>query len=100
MYSYSICFRETLPVRVPVMQSILNSVKPILSDDGSCLLLELPLEAYRPHEISLLRFVLDPNDLAENIFSQLDTWARENLATALMTLYGPSRHQASIGQNG
>ncbi len=99
MYSYRIRWGESLDLRLPVLRSIVYSVRPLLSDDRSFLLLENPLESYRQHEITLIKFVLDPEDFADGIFALIDCGQKHDLATALMNLYALPKQSESDAQH-
>mgnify|MGYP003382604440 CR=1 FL=1 len=95
-HRYHIRWKESFHLREPALESIRYSVSWRVSPDGNSIVLEKPMESYGQHEIKLLRFALDPEDLAENIFSQLDTRTRETLAVSLLRLYGPKELVASL----
>jgi hypothetical protein len=99
VYSYRIRWGESLDLRLPVLRSIVYSVGPLLSDDRSFLLLENPLESYRQHEITLIKFVLDPEDFADGIFALIDCGQKHDLATALMNLYALPKQSESDAQH-
>lgn len=95
-HRYHIRWKESFHLREPALESIRYSVSWRVSPDGNSIVLEKPIESYSHHEINLLRFALDPEDLAQNIFSQLDTQASENLAVSLLRLYGPKDLVAAL----
>ena len=90
-HAYRVRFKESFHIREEALKSIEHSVHWQLSPDGNSIFLEQPIENYRPHEVALLRFLMDQETLAENIFAELDRQACENLSICLLRIYGPQR---------
>ena len=88
-YRYLIRDKGSFSLRAPVIDPIQHSVGWALTTNRAFLTLPQPIDLLRQHEINLLRFAIDPADLAEGIFNTLDERCREALATAIVKLYGP-----------